>query len=514
LLLAGVVAALVVASAAARRGGSGTYGGVLTVGLTRGEPDNLDPTTTGSVSTVDVFRTICERLYDFDARGRVVPELAAKLPVISSDKLTYTIPLRQGIEFNDGTPFNAAAVVTTLERDLTLPGSARLSDLSSIQAVTAVGQYTVVLHLIARFTPLLANLATNDGIIMSPTQLTKLGTSFGSDPICVGPFTFDHRVAGDNVTVIKSHDYYDQAAVHLDKIVFKVESDAPAAIAALQAGDIQMLDSVDPTLLPALQNDPNVRLIKRDSLGWHGIYINVGNKNGVGSPDASPGTPLASSSKLRQAFEEAINRTTYVKVVDAGAAVPDCTPISTASPDFDPNLVCTSYDPADAKKLVTQSGFPNPTVHMLIKNATASELDAQFIQSEEGAVGINVVIDAVDNPTFLARLQSGAFDTAINGWTGSPATDRNVFQFVATTGSFNYEGFSNPQLDLILANSRKASTRPALKTLYHAAFEILREDRPIVYLDSPVVYAAVATDVKGIEFLSDIQPRVAFAQYR
>ena len=203
-----------------------------------------------------------------------------------------------------------------------------------------------------------------------------------------------------------------------------------------------------------------------------------------------------------------------MKVVYDGAGVPDCTAFSPASPYYDASVVCTPYDPAGAKKLVAQSGVPNPTVHLMVKNLTASLVDAQFIQAAEAAVGINVVIDAVDNTTFLSRLASGSFDTAINGWTGSPATDRNIFQFVATTGSSNYSGYSSPRLDLVLANSRKAGTPRALKTLYHAATVILLADRPIIFLDHPIVYAAVSTSVKGVEFLSDIQPRVDFAQYR
>ena len=64
--------------------------------------------------------TFCEKLYDLNAKAQIVPQLAAALPTISKDKLTVTIPLRKGIKFNDGTPFNAAAVVKTLERDQTL----------------------------------------------------------------------------------------------------------------------------------------------------------------------------------------------------------------------------------------------------------------------------------------------------------------------------------------------------------------------------------------------------------
>ena len=72
-------------------------------------------------------------------RSRIVPQLAAALPAISKDKLTYTIPLRQGIKFNDGTPLNAQAVVTSLQRMISLPGSSRASDLSSVDAITPPG---------------------------------------------------------------------------------------------------------------------------------------------------------------------------------------------------------------------------------------------------------------------------------------------------------------------------------------------------------------------------------------
>jgi peptide/nickel transport system substrate-binding protein len=511
--MAGALSVLLSASAqpTAARG----YGGVLVVGLTKGDADTLDPTLSFTFSSVEIDRTMCERLYDFDARAHVVPQLASALPTVSKDKLTYTIPLRRGLLFNDGTPFDAQAVVVSLERVMTLPGSPLSSDLSAVDTVTASGRYTVVIHLRTPFTPLPATLATVDADMMSPAQLTKLGSNFGSDPVGVGPFMFDHRDTGQDVTVIKSPYYYDRNAVHLNKIVFVPEPDAAAAAAALEAGDVQMLDSVAPSQLPALQHSPSVHLIRQPSLGWTGIFINIGDKNGAGKPPyVNVGTPLAQSAMLRQAFEEAIDRNALVRVVYAGAAVPDCTPISPASPAYDASIRCPPFDPKAAKKLVGESGYPNPTVHLLTANTTLNTTLAEFVQAEEAAIGINVVIDAVDAQTSQDRAASGSFDTQLGGWTGSPATDRNVYPFVATTGHRNFSGYSNPRLDLILENSRKAITPKALRTLYHAAFQIILADRPIVFLDHAIAYAAVSSNVKGVEFLSDTQARVNFAQYR
>ena len=132
--------------------------------------------------------------------------------------------------------------------------------------------------------------------------------------------------------MIKSPYYYDQKDVHLDKIVFKPMPDAAAAAAALKAGDIQVLDSVSPTELPGVQQNSSLRVLQRPSSAGAGVIINIGNRNGVGNlPYTNVGTPLASSPKLRQAFEEAIDRNALNKVVFGGLYQPSCTPIPPAN---------------------------------------------------------------------------------------------------------------------------------------------------------------------------------------
>jgi peptide/nickel transport system substrate-binding protein len=486
------------------------YGGTLVVGIS-GFPDALDPTLSRTLQAIVVYNSFCEQLYDFDAKSRIVPQLAAALPTVSKDKLIYTIPLRHGIVFNDGTPFNAQAVVTTLQRMISLPGSTRTGELSSIASVAASDPFTVVIHLKTVFTPLTATLALPDGAVLSPTQIAKLGADFATDPVCVGPFMFDHQVAGDNVTVIKSPYYYNQAAVHLDKIVFKVLPDASAATAALQTGDIQVLDGVNPTALPGIEQNTGLRLLHASGTGWRGIIINIGNKNGVGNlPYANVGTPLASSAKLRQAFEEAIDRNAMNKIVFAGTTQTGCTPMSPALPTFDASIRCTPYNPGDARKLVAQSGFSNPTVHIL--GSAAPDAMSQFIQAEEAAVGINVVIDPVVGATAMAA--SGNFDAWLSGPSAGANADQAINDWVATSGSRDYGGYSNPRLDLILANTRKATTPKALATLYHAAQQILLDDRPIIFLYHSVRYEAFSSSVTGVQLRPDLLVRVAFAQYR
>jgi peptide/nickel transport system substrate-binding protein len=512
LVAAAVLALVVLGPASARTQLGSKYGGTLVVGLGRsGDPVTLDPTVSRNPGATEVFLTMCLTLYETNSMLQTVPVLAAALPVPSKDKLSYTIQLRQGVQFNDGTPFNAQAVVTSYQRYVTYPGSSHASDFESVESVTASGPYTVVYHLRARDSAFTGNM-----YVLSPTQLARLGDNFGANPICVGPFMFDHRVVGDNTTVVKSPYYYDRQHVYLDKIVFKPMTDAPAAAAALKAGDIQVLDQVSSTELQGVRQSTSLRVIQAPSLGWQGIVINLGNKNGVGQPYANVGTPLARSAKLRQAFEEAIDRNTLNRVVFGGLNQPSCTMIAPSNTAwYDATKVpCTSYDPRDAKKLVTASGISNPTVHLVTPNTTDRLRVAQFIQAQEAAVGINVVIDSVDPSTDAAWRLSGDFEASLFGFAGNIDPSGVIYKFLATSGESNYSGYSNPRLDLILSNGLKATNRNARSTLYRVAQQIIAGDRPIVVFYNGEFFAGFNANVSGVQMTGPGHVSVADAQFR
>ncbi len=488
-------------------------GGTLTVGLTQGEPDALDPTLARTYSGREVFLTFCEKLYDLDSKTNIVPQLASALPTMSKDNLTMTIPLRTGIKFNDGTPFNAAAVKTTLMRDLTLKGSVRASEIAPIASVSTSGKYRVVIHLKTPYSPLLAQLTDRAGMIMSPKQLAKLGASFATAPVCVGPFMYQNRVAGDSITVVKSPYYYDKQNVHLAKIVFKVENDAAAAAAALKAGDLQALDGVDPTQLPGILADASLRVRSVAGLGYQGMEINLGNQSGIGKPYSTVNTDLAKSAKLREAFEMAIDRKAMNKVVFGGTVLPGCTAISPSSAWFDKTIKCTPYDPTQAKALVAASGISNPTVNLMVPTATVGLRQAQFLQAEEAAVGIKVNIQSTDFVTSLSNADAGKFDAFQIGWSGRVDPDGNIYGFVATPGTLNESGYSNPKVDQLLNDARAQTDIAKRKADYTAAIKIMQADRPLIYLYHQVGRAAYSKQVAGLKMYPDTLIRVAFAGY-
>jgi len=491
------LALVVLAPASAR---TGKYGGTLVVPQTGGALGSLDPTLNGSTNVIDVYRAMCETLSIRGGLLERVPVLAAGQPVASPDKRTYTVQLRQGIEFNDGTPFNAQAVVASIQRFETFPGSVLMSDYADVDSVTTAGQYTVVFHLKQ---PDSAFLSGDRNYVLSPTAIAKEGTGFSNNPICVGPFMFDHRVVGDNVTLIKSPYYYDAKDIFLDKIVFKPIPDAAAATAALEAGDVQAIDNVSPTQLAAVEESSSLRVIKAPQLGWAGVLINIGNKNGsINLPYQNVGTPLAQSPQLRKAFEEAIDRQALNKVVFGGLYVPSCTVVPPANTLWF-NLIkvpCTPYDPSDARKLVAASGIPNPTVHLMVRSTTDRLSIAQFIQAEEAAVGIDVVLDVTDNVTELARRTSGSYDADVISSGTVPGTPGASFDNRFTSGGVvNQSGYSNPRMDFVLANGDKATQPKARAVYYRVAQQLVHDVRPIIVLYDAVTFAAYSTKVTGIE---------------
>ena len=204
------------------------HGGTLVMALSA-EPDQLDPTLSRSLYSRYVFHAMCEKLYDVDQYGA---DRAAARHGPAHDRPTAAGPspsrCAQGVKFADGTPFDAAAVKATLNAHLTLdrlrpqerarphhrrrdPGRRRPSWSSCKKP----------------FAPLTAALADRAGMIISPKALPRRSaTNFATAPVCVGPFKFAKRVPQNSIEVVKDPNYYDAAKVHLDKITYRIITDA------------------------------------------------------------------------------------------------------------------------------------------------------------------------------------------------------------------------------------------------------------------------------------------------
>jgi len=487
---------------------------VLTLALAE-DPDPLDPTTSGTFVSRIVYVDMCEKLYDVGPKLRIVPQLASSLPKVSNDRKTLTIPLRRGVRFNDGTPFNAQAVKTTFEHYITYKESSRAGDLASVASVETVGDDTVKLHLKAPSAPLLSLLADRAGMILSPTQLKKLGAAkFATNPVCVGAFKYTDRVAGDHITLDKSPYYYDRDKVRLKRIIFKIITEGPVRASNLRSGDVDVAERLEPFDVVSIKGDSSIHLKSTTSIGYQGLTINSGNTDGTGKP-FHPGkvdTPLATHPELREAFEAALDRDVINKVVFYNQVTPDCGPISPASPWFDRGLRCPARNLARARQLVQQSGVKTPIpVRLLIQADSQQERLAQVVQAMAREAGFAVKVEASEFTTALDRGDQGDFDVFSIGWSGRIDPDGNLFNLVGSEGPLNYGGEANPKVDKGLADGRTTSETDKRRDIYKRVVATVRQDRSNIYLYHDTLLTGSRDDVSGVEVRPDGLPRVYFA---
>ena len=503
---------LVAAAAASKSGpGSAVAGKTLTVGLAE-EPDALDPTLARTFVGQIVFLSMCQKLYDVNKNLQIVPQLAARMPKVSGDGKTMTIRLRAGIKFNDGTPLNAQAVKISLDRHRTLARSARASELTPVSSVTTSGSRTVVIHLSAPFAPLTSLLADRAGMVMSPTQLSK-SSSFASNPVCVGPFQFVSRTAGDRIVLKKSNFYYNKKNVKLGGIVYRIIDEPNTMAVNLRSHGIDVGDRLASTSLSSIRHDSSLRLIRAVTIGYQGLTLNIGNKTGLRHPYANVGTPLAKHPALRRAFELSLNRSTINRVVFNNLNLPDCSPISPVLKAWrDPSFKCPKHDLALAKRLVKASGekTPIPVNLMIGTDSVAAKLGA-VIQSEAGQAGFKVNLQPTEFTTALNRADAGQFDMFAVGFSGRVDPDGTTYGFIHTGGSLNDSGYSNKTVDRLMDGARASRKLAARKAAYYKAFKIVQKDRPLIYLWHPINYTGVSKKVQGVQVFGDGLIRVALA---
>ncbi|MDP9396571.1 MAG: ABC transporter substrate-binding protein [Actinomycetota bacterium] len=484
-------------------------GGNLALALAE-DPDVLDPTLARTLVSRLVFVSMCEKLYDIDKDLNVVPQLAAAKPEISADQKTVTIKLRQGVKFNDGTPFDAAAVKKSLDRHRTLKGSTRTSELATVTSVDVVDPGTVALKLSKPYAPLTAQLADRAGMVMSPAQLDKLGDKFGTEPVCVGPFEFVSRTPGSEIVLQKSPDYYDAGQVKLDRVSYRIITDANARLANAKSNDVQVAERIGATDIPGVQADRSVRLVGVPSLGYQGITVNIGNEKGVGEPAGTVDSPLAKS-ELRKAFDLALDREAINKVVFAGQYTPGCSPLPPVSPFHDPSISCPR-NLEEAKRLVAASGVPTPVPVQLIVGTSPDNLRlAQVVQSLTREAGFDVQVQPTEFASALDQADAGKFQMFQVGWSGRIDPDGNIYNQLHSGAPLNSSGTSDPRLDELLEQGRTVTDQAERKRIYSEVMKIAAENRGILYLYYPKSFLVTTPAVAGLEYFADGLPRLKTA---
>ncbi|MHB8394319.1 MAG: ABC transporter substrate-binding protein [Candidatus Dormibacteria bacterium] len=478
-------------------------GGTITVGIPNA-PTALDPTTEGSLVGRIIFANMCLSLFGVNSQMAVIPVLASALPTVTDGGLLYTIHLRKGVKFNDGTPMNANALKVSLERDKTFPTSARAAVLKPVTSVSVVNNYTVQLTLSQPDAPLTSILAARSGIVMSPTALAREGANFYEDPVCVGPYAFQSRPSLDEVILSRSHYFYG-GAPHAQTLIFEAISDPSTCYSDLLSGSINVAGPgcLAPNDYKLLTANSGYNTAQLTSNGYEGMDINVGNGAGWLKPNTPANNPLAAHSQLREALALTINRQTINSVVFGGSNVVGCGPISPSSVYYT-KLACPTPNLAEAKTLVQESGVPTPiNLTLMVPTGTLNVEQGEIIATDAKPAGFNITVQPTEFTTALATGQAGTYQMFDIGWSGRVDPDQNITPFYTQGSAFDYSGQGPAAMMQLLAQAKATTSVAARKALYFKAEKMMLQNNSIIYLFHLTNQIAYPKSVVGLSFTPD-----------
>ena len=466
----------------------------LHIGL-REDPDLLDPTLGSSFVGRIVYAAMCDKLFDLDEKLNIVPQLATSYHY--EDPTHLVLKLRPGVTFQDGEKFDAEAVKFKINRDLTAKGSMRAGEIASIASVEIVDPLTVRLVLKAPASQLLSQLTDRAGIMISPKAVAEEGDKFGQHPVCAGPYAFESRVAQDRITLKRYPGYWNAAAYHFDTVIYQPITNPAVRLANLQSGALDLVESIVPSDIAAVEHDPKLKLAVGDGLAYTGITFNTDN-------GPAKNTVAGQNSLVRQAFDIAIDRTALIQVVYNGlfAATVQANPQS--SPYYDPRFAPPARDVEKAKALLKQAGVSLPVpITLTVTNSPDIQQAAEVVQSMAAEAGFDVKLKTMEFASSLQAGYAGDFQAYMIGWSGRSDPDGNMWQMLHSGGTFNYGHYAKPDMDGWLDEARKVSDVASRQALYDKVWAKERADLPLVYLWSSRNIVGMRKQLTGFRQVPD-----------
>lgn len=433
----------------------------------------------------------------------VAPGLAESWD-ISSDGLTYTFHLRHGVSFSDGTPFNAQTYVKSLDRLFNKSDPAYIYNTgpvesyidftyNAVDSYKALDDYTVQFTLKHPFAPFLTSLAMVWNGVVSPQAALKYGKDFRNNPVGTGPFVLKEWVHNDHITLDANPDYWG-GKPKVDRVIFKVIPDSQTAVLQMKQGQVQILADVSSQVIPAIKSDAHLKLVTQPGLTVNGIALPTDTK-----PFDDP--------RVRQALNYAIDRAAINKSLYNDLAVPMTSPLPEAQWGYDSSLSPYTYDPAKAKQLLADAGYPDGfKADLLAYNSArgynpAGAQMAVAIQSYLKKIGVDVSIQQMEFGSFLAKVRSGDYHgMAMTGWSGDNGDPDNFLYELFGSETIpvgNTSHYKNDQADSLLAQAQKETDHAKRVQLYQQAQKIVWQGAPWIFLNNTLQVRATTDNVTG-----------------
>lgn len=451
-------------------------GGTLRVGLPS-DIDSFDPVhVTGGVDEVVEMWTIYDTLMKFDdPRKAPVPDLATSV-VPNKNDTVWTVNLRHGVKFQDGTPFNAAAVKFNVTREMD-PADASIIVVQPIKSMTVVNQYTIKFTLKYPWLNFPYALTFPPFLMASPTAVGKYGADYASHPVGTGPYELASRTPGSQIVLKKfagwwgSHGTF--PAGYVNSIHYQVIPNSTSMYDSLQSGALDI--ALDATPGDIKQGKSHgLQFTECPVAGQNLINFNLkGDPTGVGN------------SLVRRAMSYAVDRRALNQLVNGGI-----TPLFTNP--FDGSVWAnnvkfpSTYNLTRANALIqqyqTKYGHNQPVSFQLDVIGSGGVTLGDALQQMWAKIGVNVTVREVDVPTQIGDLIQGKFqamDFSSSIW---PNPDFVFYAFTLSTSPLNLSKTSPPAVDAALNSARTALTLPKQVAGYRTVTTWLAGTTPWIYL--------------------------------
>ncbi|MBS4430473.1 glutathione ABC transporter substrate-binding protein GsiB [Pectobacterium punjabense] len=462
---------------------------------------SLDPYDANDSLSQTVAKSFYQGLFGFDKEMKLVNVLADSYDV-SPDGLAYTVKLHPGVKFHDGSAFNAAAVKVNLDRASNPESRLKRYNLfKMIDKTEVVDDLTVKIMLKTPFSAFVNNLAHPAAVMISPAALKQYGKEIGFHPVGTGPYRFVAWNQTDFVKVEKFSGYWKAGLPKLDSITWRPVVDNNTRAALLQTGEAQFAYPIPFEQAKVLEKNDKLALVASPSILHRYISMNVTQK-----PFDNP--------KVRQALNYAINKEALIKVAFSGYATPAEGPLP-GSIDYSVNYQPWPYDPAKARELLKEAGYPDgfTTTLWSSHNHSTAQKVLQFTQQQLAQVGVKVQVTAMDAGQRAAEVEGkGVKETGVRlfytGWSASTGeADWALSPLFATASwppaQFNTAFYSNPQVDVDLANALKTTDRAEKQKLYKDAQDKIWADAPWIFLATERLVSANSKKLTGFYVMPD-----------
>jgi peptide/nickel transport system substrate-binding protein len=420
------------------------------------EPSSIDPHYHNLGPNNAIGRHFFDRLVDTNATQQLGPGLAVSWKAINDT--TWEFKLRKGVEFHDGTPFTADDVLFTFERAPNVEAS-----------------------------PSSFALYTKGKTLKKIDDHTTIGT---------GPYKFVEWVPGDRLVFEKNPAYWGKKA-QFDRVKFKPIKENPARVAALLAGDVDMIDLVPTADVARLKKNANVVLSQGVSNRVIYLHLDQFRDESPFVKETGGKNPLMDL-RVRKALSKAINRPAIVERVMEGVALPAGQLLPEGFFGVSPKLKPEAYDPEGAKKLLADAGYPNGfglTLHgpndRYINDAKICQAIGQML----ARIGIKPEVETMSRSVFFSKASRGgpnkspAFSFILVGWGSGTGEASSPLKSLLHTydkargfGASNRGRYSNAEVDKLIEQALATVDDAKRENLLQQATEVAIEDLGIIPL--------------------------------